>query len=220
VFRVLSAILSWWSTRDDTFVSPVVKGMNPDPLTTRDRVLDDAELRALWAVCERSGTGGRFLMFSLLCAQRRDKIATMRWSDIEGDVWTIRTGAREKSNAGAVRLPPLAMRVLSAQPHIVGQPIFGLPHARTLKRIRAESGVSFRVHDLRRTARTLLSRAKVPTEVSELVLGHSIKGVRKVYDRFEYVEQKSHALAQLAQLIETILTPSADNVVALREAVS
>ena len=59
-----------------------------------------------------------------------------------------------------------------------------------------------------------MSRAGVQTEISELVLGHSIKGVRRVYDRHGYAEEKGQALVKLAALIERILSP-ADNVVAL-----
>jgi hypothetical protein len=47
-----------------------------------------------------------------------------------------------------------------------------------------------------------------------LVLGHSIRGIRKVYDRHDYFSEKSEALAKLAALIERILNPS-DNVTVL-----
>jgi hypothetical protein len=60
-----------------------------------------------------------------------------------------------------------------------------------------------------------MSRARLPTEISELVLGHAIKGIQKVYDRHSYFEEKSHALAALAQLIEQILAPPGTNVIAL-----
>ena len=39
-----------------------------------------------------------------------------------------------------------------------------------------------------------------------------IKGVEQIYDRHSYAEEKRHALAALAGLIETIVSPSTDNV--------
>jgi integrase len=74
------------------------------------------------------------------------------------------------------------------------------------------------LHDLRRTARSLMSRAKVPTDHAERALGHVIGGVRETYDRYEYLDEKRDALAALARLIDLILNPSADNVVPMRAA--
>ena len=68
---------------------------------------------------------------------------------------------------------------------------------------------------LRRTARSLISRAGVSADIAERVLGHKIAGVRGVYDRHEYVAEKRHALERLASLVERILNPAAGNVVPL-----
>ena len=68
------------------------------------------------------------------------------------------------------------------------------------------------IHDLRRTARSLLSRAGVSSEHAERVLGHVIGGVEGIYDRHSYSQEKAQALRALAGLIDTILNPS-DNVV-------
>jgi integrase len=54
------------------------------------------------------------------------------------------------------------------------------------------------LHDLRRTARTLMSRAGVLADIAERVLGHVIPGVRGVYDRWAYLEEKRDALERLA----------------------
>jgi hypothetical protein len=62
------------------------------------------------------------------------------------------------------------------------------------------------MHDLRRTARSLLARAGVGDQVAERVLGHAIAGVQDVYNRHNYVEEKADALARLAALIEEIVT--------------
>jgi integrase len=60
-------------------------------------------------------------------------------------------------------------------------------------------------HDLRRTARTIMSRAGVAGEIGERVLGHAIPGVRGVYDRYEYLDEKRDALERLASLVSEII---------------
>ena len=61
------------------------------------------------------------------------------------------------------------------------------------------------LHDLRRTAKTLMSRAGVRPDISERVLGHVIAGVEGVYDRYEYLAEKRDALAKLAALVVEIV---------------
>ena len=66
------------------------------------------------------------------------------------------------------------------------------------------------LHDLRRTARSLMSRAGVQPHISERVLGHAIEGVEGIYDRHAYTAEKAQALTTLAGLIENILRGDAD----------
>src|SRR5262249_16473110 len=67
------------------------------------------------------------------------------------------------------------------------------------------------LHDLRRTARSLMSRAKVRPDIAERVLGHVQSGVQGIYDRHEYREEKAQALKMLAGLIENILRGDYDD---------
>jgi hypothetical protein len=60
-----------------------------------------------------------------------------------------------------------------------------------------------------------MSRAGVSADIAERVLGHKIGGVRGVYDRHEYVTEKRDALDRLARLVDRIVNPPADNVVAI-----
>ena len=54
----------------------------------------------MWSKAEANGTFGALIRLALLTAQRQDKLASMKWSDIDGNVWTIATQDREKGNAG------------------------------------------------------------------------------------------------------------------------
>ena len=63
------------------------------------------------------------------------------------------------------------------------------------------------LHDLRRTARSLMSRAGVPADHAERCLGHVMPGVRGVYDPYEYLEAKRDAFNKLAASIKGIVHP-------------
>jgi integrase len=71
-------------------------------------------------------------------------------------------------------------------------------------------------HDLRRTARSLMSRAGVPTDHAERCLGHVIGGVRAVYDRHEYHREKQRAFEMLAAEIDRIVEGRSAKVVRIK----
>ena len=125
VLKRVSTIFAWYQTRHDDYVSPVVRGMRRTSIKeqARDRILSDDELRAVWTVAEANGTFGTLVRILLLTAQRRDKVASMRWEDLSIDgVWTIRTEDREKGNAGELKLPKMAADLIAAQPRMGDNP--------------------------------------------------------------------------------------------------
>jgi integrase len=65
----------------------------------------------------------------------------------------------------------------------------------------------WRLHDLRRTARSLMSRAGVNKDIAERCLAHAIGGVSGVYDRHAYLEEKRQAFEALAGLVQRIVDP-------------
>src|ERR1035437_5028181 len=73
------------------------------------------------------------------------------------------------------------------------------------------------LHDLRRTAKTLMVRAGVRPDISERVLGHVISGVEGTYDRHSYADEKRDALEKLAGMIKRILNPLPSSVAMLGE---
>jgi integrase len=74
---------------------------------------------------------------------------------------------------------------------------------RTLDQLSGVTG--WGLHDLRRTARSLMSRAGVNADIAERCLGHVIAGVRGVYDRHSFLEEKRAAFEALAAEITRIL---------------
>jgi integrase len=79
-----------------------------------------------------------------------------------------------------------------------------------------QAGMRWTIHDLRRTARTLMAQAGIEPDHAERCLGHAIPGVRGVYDCHEYRDEKGHAFEALAAVIARILDPQQPNVGALR----
>jgi integrase len=227
VLTVIGSIMSWYAIRHRDYVPPLVKGMRrTDPKKKeRDRVLDDDELRLVWNLAGQQRTYGALIRMLLLTGQRLDKVLRMRWDDVDADgVWIIPTEPREKTNIGKVRLPPDARAILDALPRFDSNPFIftgrGQRHMSASGTFKAKFDAKlpsdmppWRLHDLRRTARSLMSRAKVSSKDAERVMGHSLPGVEGVYDRYAYLDEKSDALQRLASLIDGIVHPRADVIV-------
>ena len=221
VLTVIGSIMSWYAIRHRDYVPPLVKGMRrtDSAKKERDRILNDDELRMVWDVAGQQSTYGVFVKTLLLTVQRADKVLSMRREDIDADgVWTIPTAAREKRNIGKVRLPPAAVAILDALPRYTGNPFVfagrGQRHMSASGMFKAKFDAklpsdmpNWRLHDLRRTARSLMSRAKVSSKDAERVMGHSLPGVEGTYDRYAYFDEKTEALAKLADLIDSIVYP-------------
>jgi integrase len=125
VLSAVRGIMNWFATRHDDYMPPLVRGMRrTDPKARqRARILDDDELRSVWAAAEGSGTFGAMVRIALLTAQRREKVATMRWADISSDgEWTIPVEAREKGNARTLRLHDLGLAIIRAVPRLGDNP--------------------------------------------------------------------------------------------------
>ncbi len=192
----------------------------------RTRVLADDEgdgdLRLLWGATGGAGTFGAFVRTLLLTARRRAKVAAMKWVELSEDgTWAIPAEPGEKGNADRLKLPVLALEIIKAQPRIEGNPYvfaarakghlagFGPLKAKLDAAIRiANDGIDIKpwtLHDLRRTAKSLMVRAGVRPDISERVLGHAMPGVEGIYDRHDYFDEKGRALVALARIILPIL---------------
>jgi integrase len=152
----------------------------------------------------------------------------MKWEDLIDDEWRVPRAAREKGTAERLRLPQLARNVIAAQPRLKGNPyvfaaaVGGGPFNSFSQRKAElddkmpESTKPWVLHDLRRTARKMMTRAGVRVDVGELALGHSIKGIRAHYDDpGEYQSMIDAAVQAVANEVERILNPPGDNVVPL-----
>ncbi len=219
VLSTISSICQWYAMRDESYESPIIRGMKRRGDGRRDRILKDDEIAALW---EADDLFGNFTKFALLTAQRKEKIATMRWSDIRDGVWHIPAEAREKGNAEALRLPQIALDVIEDQHRTNADSPFvfadatGSPRSKIARQKRHFEAAfpmpRWTLHDLRRTARSLMAAAGVLTLHAELIMGHKQDGVVGIYDRHDYLDEKGDALLRLANRIRDIVTPPPSNV--------
>jgi integrase len=213
------AIGNWEAGRSGDYVSPFnARGKRSSSGTKRERFLDDDELRAVWKEANRSGSFGALIKTLLLTGQRRGAVLSMKWDAISDDgTWTIAAEAREKINAGSLKLPPQVLQIINAQPRLASNdhvfaasrgngPMNGFSRAKVS--FDKKCGVEgWTLHDLRRCARTLLARCDVRPDIAEVTLGHVIAGIEGRYNVHDYSTEKAVALAKLAALVDAIVDP-------------
>jgi integrase len=206
---IIRRVMNWHASRADDFRSPIVRGMarTKPHLRARERTLTDPELRAVWRCAE--GEFGRYVKFVLLTACRRTEALGASRSEIVGNDWII-PGIRYKT--GKDHLIPLS-GAAKAQLGDGEERLFDLRGGGNIWRYkdvlsRAGGIDEWTLHDLRRTARSLMSRAGVSSDVAERCLGHVVGGIRGTYDRHEYHREKVEAFEKLAALIGEIVTAS------------
>lgn len=198
----------------------------------RKRFLSDDEIQTLWVHFDKLRPNPRdILKLGILTAQRPGEIHSMKWGDIDfaAGVWTIQD--TKTGNDHLVPLSPQVKSILENRKKGTGyskkmlwmkDSEFVFPsaynlsngaqsgHARSTKearkKVQMESGIEgWTAHDLRRTARTLMSRLNIKPVVREKVLNHAQGGVQGVYDRYDYLQEKADALNKLANEIDRIL---------------
>lgn len=223
VLEVLGRVMDWHATRSDTYRSPIVKGMKRGRAIARARVLSDDELRAVWKAADGQGVFGSLVKWLLLTATRRNEANYAKRSEITGTDWTIPSSRYKTKIDHVVPLSRAAfdvLRYLKGNSEWLftanGKQAIGSLSVRKAELDRASGVNGYTLHDLRRTARSLMSRAGVNSDHAERCLGHVIGGVKGVYDRHEYRQEKAQAFEALAALIERIVSGTEAGVVPMR----
>jgi integrase len=226
---VLRRLLTWHAGRSDDFRSPVVRGMTrtSPKERARQRKLTDDELRAIWRAADSSRSPfGKMVQYILLTATRRNEAARMRREEVSDADWLIPSSRHKSKRDFLLPLSSSAIAVLNRVPVIDrrGDYVFTTDGVRPLSgfsKFKREFDktcgvIGWTLHDLRRTARSLMSRAGIDPDHAERALAHALPGIRGTYDVHEYYEEKKRAFGALAAQIERILNPL-QNVVSLHE---
>jgi integrase len=77
--------------------------------------------------------------------------------------------------------------------------------------LRADSGVDFGLHDLRRTCRTLMSRLGVGEDIAELAIGHQRADLVARYNKDAAWQARVEAFEKVSAHISALLADAADD---------
>ena len=210
VIKTARAMFTYAMERGLAEVNPFTGIMRAVPATApkaRERVLNDGEVRTVWEVLKGSEIG-RAMLLILVTAQRPGEVAGMQWREIDGKWWEI-PGERTKTGIGnRVFLTDLALSLLPQK--LDEQYVFpangrgrgvnatGSMRPATMSHLLTDNQYfnldRWTPHDLRRTARTGMSKLRIPERHAEEILNHVQAGVKGTYDRHIYDREKKAAL--------------------------
>lgn len=192
----------------------------------KDRALSPDEIKVFFQELDRVPTLPTIrlaLRLVLLTMVRKGELLNATWDEVDfvGAKWTIPAVRMKARRAHVVYLSQQAMDIMIALKTCAGGSKFLLP-----SRYEGDKGMSnntlnrvitvtvgqakekdllledFTVHDLRRTASTLLHEAGFNTDWIEKCLAHEQKGVRAIYNKAEYAEQRKDMLQQWANMVD------------------
>jgi integrase len=217
----LAAFLSWAIQQGIRLPEGNVASYTaPRKEQSRERVLTDAEIKAIWHAC-RDDDHGAIVKLLLLTGQRASEIGSLRWDEVADDHIAL-PGARTKNNRPhAIPLSAPAKAILDSR-RILGRTfVFGRDNSSGFKgwgvckqrldeRAAKANGAmaNWVVHDLRRTCTTGMIGLGIQPHIVEAVLNHVSghkSGVAGIYNRATYDKEKRDALERWAQHVLTIV---------------
>jgi integrase len=181
----------------------------------RDRVLSDAEIKAIWNAAEAmSGPYSAWLKLLLLCGQRRVETASMRRSQIIDGSWHLSATDTKNKQPHIIPLPNQAQRLVDQLIEKEGnfliksgrngdRPVNGFSKAK-LQMNRLSGVQNWKFHDLRRTVATNLTKLGIDRLILQKIINHSERGVTQIYDRYSYMDEKREALQKWADRLDEI----------------
>jgi integrase len=196
----------WCIERDILKADPTLGLPRASNGKSRERRLTDSELAKVLAATNSIGTFGPVIRLLALTGARREEIAGLRWSEIDGDTIKLEGAHTKNDEAHLIPLSAPAKALLDSMPRIAGsdfvftttgeKPISGWSQPKI--KLDTASGVTgWRIHDLRRTVATGMQKLGVTLQTVEAVLGHtsgSRGGIVGVYQRHDFADEKRAAL--------------------------
>lgn len=226
--EIVLQVYRWATERGQKVENPadLVRPASIARFEPRDRTLTPEEIRIMYQYMGRIGTSPSIraaVKLLLLTMVRKSELTNATWSEINFSeaLWTIPKERMKRRNPHLVFLSRQAMDILIALKTFSGGSDYVLPSrydsdvpmsSATLNRVMAmtyklaqkegQPLAKFGPHDLRRTASTLLHEAGYNTDWIEKCLAHEQKGVRAIYNKAEYREQRTAMLQDWADMID------------------
>ncbi|EEZ0785410.1 tyrosine-type recombinase/integrase [Escherichia coli] len=226
--EIVLQVYRWATERGQKVENPadLVRPASIARFEPRDRTLMPEEIRIMYQYMGRIGTSPSIraaVKLLLLTMVRKSELTNATWSEINFSeaLWTIPKERMKRRNPHLVFLSRQAMDILIALKTFSGGSEYVLPSrydsdapmsSATLNRVmtmtytlaqkEGQPLAKFGPHDLRRTASTLLHEAGYNTDWIEKCLAHEQKGVRAIYNKAEYREQRTAMLQDWADMID------------------
>jgi integrase len=233
-------MFGWAVERGMIEASPFDHVKAPSQEKSRDRTPNDSELALILRAAGTLGFPfGPFFQTLALTGQRRDEVARMRWSELNADltVWTLPRERAKNDKEHEVPLSPWVQSILAALPRVTDlvfttngrTAVSGYSKAKIMLDAaitELNGGVAipaWRIHDLRRGMASGMARMSVQLPTVEKILNHisgSFGGVRGVYQRHDFADEKRSALDMWARHLATIADapPAATNIIEIAKA--
>ena len=192
---------------------------------SRERALAPDEIRAFLKAAFESNIRRQFkigLLLILLTMVRKSELLLARWEhvDFEQGEWHIPAEHSKTGKPHIVYLARQSIALFKELQTLAGSSELVMPGRGSLTKpfahnaintalkvaLRGQEIPAFTIHDLRRTASTLLHENGWQSDVVEKALNHTIGGVRGVYNRAEYAPQRQEMLQFWADYIDQLMT--------------
>lgn len=226
--EVVMQVYRWAAERGQKVENPadMVRPTSIARFEPKDRALSPDEIGLMYQYLERIGTtpsiraAAKLLLLTLV---RKSELTDATWDEVNFSeaLWTVPKERMKRRNPHHVYLSRQALDIFIALKTFAGGSRYVLPsrydsdlpmskatlnQVLTLTyRLAQKEGKAlekFGPHDLRRTASTLLHEAGYNTDWIEKCLAHEQKGVRAVYNKAEYREQRTAMLQDWADMID------------------
>ena len=219
-WKVVKAFFAWCEAREDDFASPARSIRKPAKEKSRDRVLDDGELKLTWEAADiASGAAGALIKLLTLTGARRNEMAELARDEITADAIVL-PGSRTKNGLQhTIPITPMIRRVLDTLPSTCKFVLNGTDrpfgdHSGAKEKV-APAIPPWTLHDLRRSFASGLQRLGVAPHIVELALNHragTFSGVAGIYQRHRYTKEVRDAFELWSKHIEALVsfTPKVD----------
>ena len=174
-WKIAKAFFAWCEAREDDFASPVRSIRKPAKEKSRDRVLDDAELKLTWEAADaEGGAPGALIKLLMLSGARRNEITELARDEIAADAIELQGERTKNGFPHTIPITPMIRRVLDALPGTGKFVLNGMDrpfgdHSGAKEMVRPAIR-PWTLHDLRRSFASGLQRLGVAPHIVELAL--------------------------------------------------
>ncbi|EHZ7059195.1 tyrosine-type recombinase/integrase [Salmonella enterica] len=226
--EIISSVYTYAKNRGHNFKNPAqdIKASSIATFLPRDRTLSLPEISLFFNTLDTVAgmpTLKLALKLIFLTLVRKSEFTQATWNEVNFNTneWTIPKGRMKGGRPHVVYLSRQACDLLVALQMCAGGSPYLLAGRYSINKPLSNAALNgvitttvkvaqsqgkalehFTVHDMRRTASTLLHEAGYPSDWIEKCLAHEQKGVRAIYNKAKYAQQRAYMLQQWADMVD------------------